>query len=159
MSAPRFGLDFGTSNSALAIFDGASVRLLPIDPVGGDTMPSVLYVRRDGTTAVGHPAIASFLADNRDRGTVRREFKPLGITMVSSNPRQKTVEAMILTDVSSPGRFFQSLKTFLGDPLLSRTNVFGDEQRYDQPVKGTIVSNGMLHDTLVELAAAYKVEA
>ena len=106
----------------------SSVRLLPIDPVGGDTMPSVLYVRRDGSTAIGHPAIQSFLSENRARGPVRREFKPLGITMASSNPRQKTVEATILVDVSSPGRFFQSLKTFLGDPLLSRTNVFGDER-------------------------------
>ena len=103
MSGPRFGLDFGTSNSALAMATGrmaSSVRLLPIDPVGGDTMPSVLYVRRDGSTAIGHPAIRSFLSDNRERGPVRREFKPLGVTMVSSNPRQKTVEATILADVS-----------------------------------------------------------
>ena len=39
------------------------------------------------------------------------------------------------------------------------TNVFGDEQRYDQPVKGAIISNGTLHDTLIELAASYKLEA
>ena len=128
MNALRFGLDFGTSNCALAVADGGTVRLLPIDPIGGDTMPSVLYVRRDASVSVGHPAIRSFLADNRARGPARREFKPLGITMASSNPRQKTVEATILADVSSPGRLFQSLKTFLGDPLLSRTNVFGDER-------------------------------
>lgn len=128
MSELRFGLDFGTSNSAVAVSDGRGVRLLPIDPIGGDTLPSVLYVRRDGTSQIGHPAIQSFLADNRARGPVKREFKLLGITMVSSNPRQKTVEAQILADVSSPGRFFQSLKTFLGDPLLSHTNVFGDER-------------------------------
>jgi hypothetical chaperone protein len=128
VSRLRFGLDFGTSNSALAVSDGATVRLLPIDPIGGDTMPSVLYVRRDGSVSVGHPAIRSFLTDNRERGPARREFKPLGITMASSNPRQKTVEATILADVSSPGRLFQSLKTFLGDPLLSHTSVFGDEK-------------------------------
>ncbi|HTH69944.1 MAG TPA: Hsp70 family protein [Candidatus Saccharimonadales bacterium] len=128
MSEPRFGLDFGTSNSAVAMSDGEGVRLLPIDPIGGDTLPSVLYVRRDGTAQIGHPAIQSFLADNRARGPVKREFKLLGITMASSNPRQKTVEAHILADTSSPGRFFQSLKTFLGDPLLGHTNVFGDER-------------------------------
>ena len=128
MSGLRFGLDFGTSNSALAVSDGGTVRLLPIDPIGGDTMPSVLYVRRDGSLAVGHPAIQSFLSDNRARGPARREFKMLGIRMPSSDPEQPTVEAHIFTDISSPGRFFQSLKTFLGDPLLSRTNVFGDER-------------------------------
>ncbi|MDQ6858138.1 MAG: Hsp70 family protein [Chloroflexota bacterium] len=128
MSDLRFGIDFGTSNSAVAVADGDTVRLLPIDPVAGDTLPSVLYVRRDGSAHVGHPAIQAFLADNLARGPVKREFKELGITMVSSNPRQKSVEATILADVSSPGRFFQSLKTFLGDPLLSHTNVFGDER-------------------------------
>jgi len=129
VGALRFGLDFGTSNSAVAVSDGSSVRLLPIDPIGGDTLPSVLYVRRDGTAQIGHPAIQSFLADNRSRGPVRREFKALGVRMASSNPRQSTgVDAVILADTSSPGRLFQSLKTFLGDPLLSSTNVFGDER-------------------------------
>lgn len=129
MSELRFGLDFGTSNSAVAVSDGSNVRLLPIDPIAGDILPSVLYVRRDGTTQIGHPAIRSFLADNRARGPVKREYKELGVRMVSSNPRQATgVEALILVDTSSPGRFFQSLKTFLGDPLLSHTNVFGDER-------------------------------
>jgi len=128
VSELRFGVDFGTSNSAVAVSDGTGVRLLPIDPIGGDTLPSVLYVRRDGTAHIGHPAIRSFLADNRARGPVRREFKMLGIRMASSDREQPTVEAHIFTDLSSPGRFFQSLKTFLGDPLLSHTNVFGDER-------------------------------
>jgi molecular chaperone DnaK (HSP70) len=57
VSEPRFGLDFGTSNSAVAMSDGEGVRLLPIDPIGGDTLPSVLYVRRDGTAQIGHPVI------------------------------------------------------------------------------------------------------
>ena len=141
MSELRFGLDFGTSNSAVAVSDGDSVRLLPIDPIGGDTLPSVLYVRRDGSVQIGHPAIQAFLADNRARGPVQREYKPLGITMVSSNPRQKTVEATILADVSSPGRFFQSLKTFLGDPLLSSTNVFGDERGLEDLI--AMILNGI----------------
>ena len=77
MTKLRFGLDFGTSNSAVAVTDGAGVRLLPIDPIGGDTMPSVLYVQRDSSALVGHPAIQAFLEDNRNRGPVQREFKLL----------------------------------------------------------------------------------
>src|SRR5438105_814232 len=47
----------------------------------------------------------------------------------ASSRRQATgVDAVILADTSSPGRLFQSLKTFLGDPFLSSTNVFGDER-------------------------------
>lgn len=36
------------------------------------------------------------------------------------------------------------------------TDVFGNEQRYDQPVKGAIMSNGAIHQVLVNLAAEYK---
>ena len=124
----RFGLDFGTSNTSVAVWDGDRSTVLPIDPLAGNAMPTVLYVRRDGTSLVGRPAIDAYLLDNRQRGPVTREFKPLGVKMESSNPRQKTVEAMIYTDTSSPGRLFQALKTFLGDPLDVRTNVFGEER-------------------------------
>jgi len=124
----RFGLDFGTSNTSVAVWDGERSTVLPIDPLAGAAMPTVLYVRRDGSSLVGRPAIEAYLADNRERGPVKREFKPLGIRLESSNPRQKTVEAQIYTDTSAPGRLFQALKTFLGDPLDVRTNVFGEAQ-------------------------------
>lgn len=122
----RFGLDFGTSNSALAVRDGDVVRVLALDPLAGETMPTVLYVRRGGTAHVGREAIDLFLADNAARGPVRRELKLLGVRVQSSDTDQPTVEAHILADTGAPGRLFQSLKTFLGDPLLRPTSVFGD---------------------------------
>ena len=128
----RFGLDFGTSNTSLAVNDGASTRVLPIDPVAGETMPTVLYIRRDGTPLVGRPAIEAYLEDNRTRGPLRREFQMLGIRMASSDPEQPTVEAHIYTDTHAPGRLFQALKTFLGDPLETRTNVFGSAKGLEE---------------------------
>lgn len=122
----RFGLDFGTSNTTLAVAGDGAVRVLPLDPDAGTSMPTVLYIRRDGSALVGRGAIDAFLADNAARGPVTREFKLLGVRVQSSDKEQPTVEAHILTDLASPGRFFQSLKTFLGDPLLVPTNVFGD---------------------------------
>jgi hypothetical chaperone protein len=122
----RFGLDFGTSNTSLAVNNGASTRVLPIDLVAGETMPTVLYIRRDGTPIVGRPAIDAYLEDNRTRGPLTRVFQSLGILMESSNPDHPIVEAHIYTDVSAPGRLFQALKTFLGDPLETQTNVFGN---------------------------------
>ncbi len=35
------------------------------------------------------------------------------------------------------------------------TDLFGDDQRYDQPIRGMIASNGLLHDQLVELSKKY----
>lgn len=123
----RFGLDFGTSNTTLAVERDGAVSVLPLDPDAGATMPTVLYVRRDGSALVGRAATLAFLLDNAARGPVTREFKLLGVSMRSSdNKQQSLVEAHIYTDLASPGRFFQSLKTFLGDPLLRPTNVFGD---------------------------------
>jgi hypothetical chaperone protein len=124
----RFGLDFGTSNTSLAVSDGGPARVLPIDPVAGPTMPTVLYVRRDGSPFVGQAAIDLYLSDQRGRGPIRREVKLLGIQMASSdNKSGRPVEAHILADVDSPGRLFRSLKSFLGSPLDSRTSVFGTE--------------------------------
>ena len=59
----RFGLDFGTSNTSLAIWDGSRSTVLPLDPLAGTAMPTVLYVRRDGSNSVGRRAIESYLED------------------------------------------------------------------------------------------------
>jgi hypothetical chaperone protein len=128
----RFGLDFGTSNTSVAVWDGERSTVLDLDPLAGAAMPTVLYVRRDGSSIVGRPAIEAYLGDNRQRGPVTREYRPLGVRLESSNPRQKTVEAQILADTSSPGRLFQALKTFLGDSLEVRTNVFGQERGLEE---------------------------
>lgn len=129
----RFGLDFGTSNTSLAIWDGTRSEVLPLDPGAGAAMPTILYVRRDGSSLVGRPAIDAYLDDNRTRGPIKREFVPLGVRLASSNPVQRGgVEAMILTDVASPGRLFQALKSFLGDELDVRTNVFGEARGLEE---------------------------
>ncbi len=124
----RFGLDFGTSNTSLALWtEREGMRLLPLDPVAGEVMPTVLYVRRDASTAVGRSAIDAYLADNVARGPVRRSLKLLGVRVPSSVPGVEPVEAHILADVDALGRLFQSLKSFLGDPLVASTNVFGTQ--------------------------------
>ena len=138
--AVRFGLDFGTSNTSLAVWDGERSTVLPIDPLAGAAMPTVLYVRRDGSSIVGRPAIEAYLADNRQRGPITREYRPLGVRLESSNPRQKTVEAQIYTDTSSPGRLFQSLKTFLGETLDVSTNVFGEARGLEDLIAVVLVA-------------------
>src|SRR5438874_13782944 len=89
----RFGLDFGTSNTSLAVSDGDAVRVLPIDLVAGETMPTVLYIRREGTPIVGRAAIDAYLEDNRTRGPLRREVQLLGIRLPSTDPTHKSPAA------------------------------------------------------------------
>ena len=128
----HFGLDFGTSNSALAVRDGAGARLLPLDRVAGAVMPTMLYVRRDGSALVGQPAVDAYLSDNAARGPIRRRFKLLDVFVPSTDKEQPVVQAHILTDLDAPGRLFQSLKSFLGDPLIGTTNVFGEAQGLEE---------------------------
>ncbi len=128
----RFGLDFGTSNTSLAVSDGERSSVLPLDPVAGAAMPTVLYVRRDGSSIVGRPAIAAYLEDNRTRGPIQRELVSLGVRLKSTDWVHKDLEAHILTDVASPGRLFQALKSFLGDELDVRTNVFGEARGLEE---------------------------
>ena len=135
----RFGLDFGTSNTSLAVWDGSRSDVLPLDPLAGAAMPTVLYVRRDGSSLVGRPAIETYLEDNRARGPIKREFVSLGVKLQSSNKFQKPVEAHIWTDVASPGRLFQALKTFLGDELDVRTNVFGEARGLEELIAIVLV--------------------
>lgn len=131
--SPRFGLDFGTSNTSLAMWDGTTSTVLPLDPLAGAAMPTVLYVRRDGTSLVGRSAIEAYLTDNRTRGPIERRYVSLGVKLETSNKYQRgPVEALILTDVASPGRLFQALKSFLGDELDVRTNVFGSPRGLEE---------------------------
>lgn len=37
------------------------------------------------------------------------------------------------------------------------TDVFGDEQRYDMPIKGAVISNGRMHEELVRIAKVHKL--
>ncbi|MER6415570.1 caspase, EACC1-associated type [Streptomyces humidus] len=52
---PVAGIDFGTTNSAIALFEGEDVRLVP-NAEGALTTPSVVAVTADGQIVVGAPA-------------------------------------------------------------------------------------------------------
>jgi hypothetical chaperone protein len=120
------GIDFGTSNSSIAVFDGASVRLLPLDPDARDVsvMRSLLYLTREGEVFAGQRALALYTEQNTGR-EVKLERRWLGeIELIYSD--MKVIRGMYaLVDVNAPGRLFQSLKRFLADTSFQKTDVFG----------------------------------
>src|SRR5262245_59146567 len=108
-----YGLDFGISNSSIAIVQDGAVQVLPIDENGLNPMvlPSVLFLDRSGTSFIGTNAIRMFVERNTGR-EIRRRRTTSG----------KTIETVFGdewvqfdADTDLPGRFFQSLKTFLKD--------------------------------------------
>ncbi len=126
MREAAIGLDFGTSNSAVAVVepggDGAP-RLLRLDTGRPDStlIPTLLYMERDGPTSLGYDAIDAFVQLETGRTIVRKQ--------VATEREIDTVfgreTVRIDVDVSRPGRFFQALKSFLADRSYGGTNVFG----------------------------------
>ena len=68
-SAPLgYGIDFGTSNSAVAIAYPDHVDVLPIGPTrSSQTLPSFVYLHRDGSRVAGIEGVRTFLTSGHER--------------------------------------------------------------------------------------------
>lgn len=59
-----FGIDFGTSNSALSIYRNGTVEVIPMDPVNDDELlRSVLYFTEENEIFAGQEAIRNYVSD------------------------------------------------------------------------------------------------
>ncbi len=108
------GMDFGTTNSGIAAYDGQTLRVLPLDPhTGRSVMRSVLYLTREGETHVGQRAIDLYNTQNvnRPRRMVR---KVIGhVVMEFSDGLRVQTDATVEVDDLEPGRLLRSLKSAL----------------------------------------------
>lgn len=123
----RVGLDFGTTNSSAAIYDGSRLTLLPLDPVNSSAsvLRSTLFMTREGAAYIGREAINRFTEGNVGR-EVEYEWKYIGdaeVTFADLGTQQQALYVKV--DANAPGRLFQSLKTGLRDRSFRQTNVFG----------------------------------
>jgi hypothetical chaperone protein len=110
----HIGLDFGTSNSGVAVWDGSQVRLLPLDRqnILPEVVKSVLYITRDYKYAIGQEAIRRYYQDNvnRQRHYVR---KWAGEIDVIGGDMHFVRDVYVYVDELKPGRLMQYLKTAL----------------------------------------------
>lgn len=110
----KIGLDFGTSNSGVAISDNNGVRLLPLDPENTipEVVKTILYVTRDHRTYIGQEAIELYYQHNINR--VRRyEKRWAGALRVIASEVDYVHDVFVTVDVLKPGRLLQYLKTAL----------------------------------------------
>lgn len=146
------GLDFGTTNSCVAIADGSRVRVLKADPANSPStsLPSLVYVSRDGEQIVGRAAAETYVERNIDREVeMRRVFLDTAIEAYvgaepdkseSYRPRDEPsdvregVRARATVEVNSPGRLFQSLKSSLRYKEFKGTDVFGRQYQIEELV-------------------------
>jgi hypothetical chaperone protein len=118
-----YGLDFGTSNSSIAIARGSEIDVLPVDPSAANpaVLSSLLYVDHAGRSTIGADAIRQFVEENRGREIVRRRVA--SGKMIETVFGSEHVEFDV--DVDLPGRLFQAIKHALPNRLFEGTDVFG----------------------------------
>ena len=128
------GIDFGTSNSSVAVYDGREIRLLALDPQARDprVMRSLLYITRDGEIIAGQRAQETYTEQNTGR-EVKLERRLVGeIDMTFAEVGTLHRHVFGLVDVNEPGRLFQSMKRFLADTSFTSTDVFGRQYSLEE---------------------------
>jgi hypothetical chaperone protein len=121
----KVGLDFGTSNSGVALYDGQRVHLLPVDPrnIPPEVIKTVLYVTRDYRTLIGQEAVEAYYRDNVNRQ--RRYVKQwAGEIDVYGADMHYVRDIYVYVDELQPGRLLQYLKTALRRDGYTGTRIF-----------------------------------
>src|SRR5512136_617751 len=81
----HIGLDFGTTNSGAAVFDGQRVLPFPLDPLCRDpaVIRSTLYITRDHQVSIGQEAIDAYYRQNIGRPSrmVRQYVGEIEVTL------------------------------------------------------------------------------
>lgn len=121
----RVGIDFGTSNSGVAISDGRKVRILPIDErnLTPEVVKTILYITRDGKSYIGQEAVELYYRQNVNR---RRRFvkKWVGEVDYRGADMHYVTDVYAYVDELMPGRLMQFLKTALRSEGIDGTQVF-----------------------------------
>ena len=126
------GIDFGTSNSAAAIFDGRKVNLVKLED-DSLIMPSATYVDRDYKIQTGQRAIDSYILSNAGR-TVELSAEVLGEQRSSTGqigdhglPEEANTEKVYgqsFIDSGQEGRLFRGVKRLLASNKEVKLMVF-----------------------------------
>ena len=126
----RIGIDFGTTNSAVAYYDGQTLYPVEIDP-GNDNprvLPSLIYIKRNHEMALGSSASAEYLEQETGRRPVWEKRHMGAIEMIvggaGSGPIQYMHDIFDQVDIAANGRLLQSVKTVLRDPEYEGTVIF-----------------------------------
>lgn len=126
------GIDYGTSNSVAAVFDGRKVVMVPLEN-GATVVPSAIYIDRQFQITTGQAAIDAYIASNTGRKVeLTAEFLGEGRTSTGQIgdrglPEEAGTEKFFgqsIVDAGEKGRLFRGVKRLLSDESLPRLMVF-----------------------------------
>jgi len=126
------GIDYGTSNSAAAVFDGVKVTVIALEEAA-KIMPSATYINREYQIVTGQAAIEEYVRSNTGR-TVELSAEILGEGRTSTGqigdhglPEEASTSLIYgqsLVDGGQQGRLFRGVKRLLGNNESQRLMVF-----------------------------------
>ena len=110
------GMDFGTTNSGMAVYDGRAVQVLPLDPAAPNprVARTALYITNEQGITIGRAAIDRYYEHNLNR-PVRMQRIWVGEIEVMADKVYYVTDVYTWADALSPGRLFLSIKTGLRD--------------------------------------------
>ncbi|OGO31014.1 MAG: hypothetical protein A2136_02745 [Chloroflexi bacterium RBG_16_54_11] len=121
----RVGIDFGTSNSGVAIYRGDRVHVLPIDAknIVPEVVQTILYITSDHRYFIGQEAVELYYKQNINR---QRRFvkKWAGEIDYHGADMHYVRDIYVYVDELQPGRLLQFIKTALRSEKYSGTQVF-----------------------------------
>ncbi|MBZ0289405.1 MAG: Hsp70 family protein, partial [Anaerolineae bacterium] len=109
------GMDFGTTNSGMAVYDGENLRLIPLELANRNPYiaRTALYITNDRQVYIGRQAIDTYYEQNLNR-PVKIEKVIVGeITLDFADLPSFKKYVYVEKDVLAPGRLFLSFKTGL----------------------------------------------
>lgn len=121
----KVGIDFGTSNSGVAYFDGKQVHLLPIDKqnVVPEVVKTTLYITKDFKHYIGQEAVELYYRHNVNR--LRHYVKKwVGEIEYRGSDMYYVRDIYVYVDELKPGRLLQFIKTALRSESYQGTQVF-----------------------------------
>jgi hypothetical chaperone protein len=124
MSA-RVGIDFGTSNSGVAVYRDGQVHILPIDSKNAvpEVVKSILYITQDFRHFIGQEAVELYYKQNINR---QRRFvkKWAGEIDYRGSDMHYVRDIYVYVDELQPGRLLQFIKSGLRSEKYQGTQVF-----------------------------------
>lgn len=119
------GIDFGTSNSGIAIYQGNRVQVLPIDSknIVPEVVKTILYITQDFKHFIGQEAVELYYKHNINR---QRRFvkKWSGEIDYRGSDMHYVRDIYVYVDELQPGRMMQFIKTALRSEKYQGTQVF-----------------------------------
>ncbi|VAW43235.1 Uncharacterized chaperone protein YegD, partial [hydrothermal vent metagenome] len=110
------GMDFGTTNSGMALYNGRSVNIIPLDPTSKNphVARTALYITNEQQITIGRDALDHYFEQNVGR-PVKTKKVWIGEIEIRGADMQYVTDVYVYVDVFSPGRLLLSIKTSLRD--------------------------------------------